>query len=428
MSDLNKQFETIEQKLDKTLSAQETATQKAESVEKKLGEVEGSVKAVKDTVDTVKSELSTQIKVVSDEVELIKRDSAKAIETKSQDNNKSFNQILGETIERNAQSIQDYRKEKGEVSFHMMPELKEKSGDKELLEVKAVGDMSIAANFQGATATALTQDVRGFNQLIESPYNRVWLGDILPGGTSGGSSILYPKENGTDGGAALWTDPTADKPQMDFNITGQTAYFKWLAGIVIIERGMLDDIPFLISYLQNKMLISLKTAENGFILNGSADTNPVTGLNGAATAYNGALTSKVDRIVDAAYGQLVEDTFEFYSPTHTILTPRDAVNIGLNKASGSGEYDLPDGSVAFANGKLQVAGLTNVTTTLVGSGNFIALDARATMFVRRLQPELRMFEDAALAKKNKVMFRIEERATLAVFNNKAIVKGTLAAV
>jgi hypothetical protein len=425
--ELNKQFETIEQKQDAIIEGQKQAKEAAETLK---SEVNRSIEGVTKSVETVTKSVETvqaEVKEIGKEVEIIKRDSAKAIETKSQENNKSFNQILGETIERNAQAIRDYRKEKGEVSFHMMPELKEKSGE-EKMEVKAVGDMSIAANFQGATATALTQDVRGFNQLIESPYNRVWLGDILPGGTSGGSSILYPKENGTDGGAALWTDPTADKPQMDFNITGQTAYFKWLAGIVIIERGMLDDIPFLISYLQNKMLISLKTAENGFILNGSADTNPVTGLNGAATAYNGALTSKVDRIVDAAYGQLVEDTFEFYSPTHTILTPRDAVNIGLNKASGSGEYDLPDGSVAFANGKLQVAGLTNVTTTLVGSGNFIALDARATMFVRRLQPELRMFEDAALAKKNKLMFRIEERATLAVFNNKAIVKGTLAAV
>jgi hypothetical protein len=38
--------------------------------------------------------------------------------------------------------------------------------------------------------------------------------------------------------------------------------------------------------------------------------------------------------------------------------------------------------------------------------------------------EIRMFEDAALAKKNKVMFRIEERVSMAIFNNDAIVKGT----
>jgi hypothetical protein len=47
------------------------------------------------------------------------------------------------------------------------------------------------------------------------------------------------------------------------------------------------------------------------------------------------------------------------------------------------------------------------------------------MFIRRMNPELRMFEDATLAKKNKIMFRIEERATVIGFNNKAIVKGLL---
>ena len=51
----------------------------------------------------------------------------------------------------------------------------------------------------------------------------------------------------------------------------------------------------------------------------------------------------------------------------------------------------------------------------------------ATMFIKRMQPELRLFDgDAQLARKNKVMFRIEERATLAIFNNAAIVKGALA--
>jgi hypothetical protein len=49
------------------------------------------------------------------------------------------------------------------------------------------------------------------------------------------------------------------------------------------------------------------------------------------------------------------------------------------------------------------------------------------MFIRRMSPELRMFEDSALAKKNKIMFRIEERATLIGFNDAAIVSGTLPA-
>lgn len=339
---------------------------------------------------------------------------------------KSFNDIIGEAIEKNADKISGYGKGQPEIKMDLMPEVKE-TGKEGKREVKAVGDMSVSVNFPTAGTSNMFADMRTAD-LIRQPYNRVWLSDILPNGSSNGRSVLYPKENGQDGAAALWEDPTTDKPQVDFNLTTQTAYFKWIAGIVIVDRDMLDDIPFLLSYIQNKMLISLKTAENAFILNGAVtQSEKVTGLRFAATAYTGSQTDAVKILLDAAWGQIVEDTNEFYSPTHAILRPRDAVNkIGLHQASGSGEFDLPAGSVAFSNGKLQVGGLDVVTTSQIPSNDFLVLDAAATMFIRRMVPELRLFEDATLAKKNKVMFRIEERATLAIFNNNAIVSGTLA--
>ncbi len=110
-----------------------------------------------------------------------------------------------------------------------------------------------------------------------------------------------------------------------------------------------------------------------------------------------------------------------------ILNPRDVVKIGLNKANGSGEYDLPQNSIAFAQGRLQIAGLDTVPTTSIDAGDFLALDRNAVMFVRRMNPEIRMFEDATLAKQNKVMFRVEERVAQVIFNTDAIVSGTLTA-
>jgi HK97 family phage major capsid protein len=389
------------------LEAKSKADAKAE-VEEQLKAVNASIEEVKkmkpevtaDELKSVKERLEVTIKAF-DQLQIILKDRKVPVNEKA----KTFNEALEETIKENADKIKNFKKGSQEVR----------------MEMKAVGDMSIGANFPNAGL--FNTDVR--SNLIPNPYNRVWLGDILPGGTSSGSSILYPKENGGEGGAAAWTDKTQDKAQMDFDLTGQSAYFKWIAGYVIIEREMLDDIDFLNSYLQMKMLISLKIAENDFILNGTGDANPVQGFNDVASAYNGAFTAPVDRIIDAAWGQLVEDTFDFYNPTNLILTPRNSVAIGLNKAAGSGEYDLPAGSVAFAAGKLGLADLGLVRTTEVGAGNFITFDKNATAFIKRLQPELRMFEDATLAKRNKIMFRVEERATLAIFNNAAIVKGTL---
>lgn len=318
---------------------------------------------------------------------------------------KSFNEYLAEAIEKNAEAIQGFKKGSPEVSIVM----------------KDVGNMSIAGNFTGSTP--FIQEVN--TSLITSPYNRVWLADLLPQATSKSNSVLYPKENGGEGGAAHWNGE-GNKAQMDFDLTSQSAFFKWIAGYVIIDREMLDDIQWLTAYLQQKMLVSLKTAENNFVLNGTAggDTNRVAGIHESATAYDGTYANFTEMIIDGAYGQIPTGTFDFYQPTNVVLNPRDTVAIGLNKASGSGEYDLPSNTVAFERGQLSIAGLQTVGTTSMVRNNWLAFDKNATMFLRRMSPEIRLFEDATLAKTNKVMFRIEERVTLAIFNDKALVKGT----
>jgi HK97 family phage major capsid protein len=318
---------------------------------------------------------------------------------------KSFNQNLAEAIRENADAIKSF--EKGDAPVN--------------ITLKTVGDMSIGANFPGATP--FIQEVQ--QNLVWNPYNRVWLADILPQATSTANSIIYPKENGQEGAVAFW-DKQGNKAQVDYDFTSETAFFKWLAGFVVVEREMLDDIDWLTGYLQQKLLIGLKTAENDFILNGTAEqTNPALGLLTSATAYDGDFTNPVDKVIDAAFGQIPTETDDFYQPTNVILNPRDVVKIGLNKATGSGEYDLPQNSVAFAQGRLQIAGLDTVPTTSIDADDFLALDRNAVMFVRRMNPEIRMFEDATLAKQNKVMFRIEERVAQVIFNTAAIVKGTL---
>lgn len=391
--DLTEKFEA-KSKVDLQAAIEKVETQYKGQSEK----IDTEIEAIK--ADFQKKSLAMQDHLDKLDIRLKQANGDKNLETKT------FNEYLAEVIMANKEAIQNFKKNSPELS----------------MEFKAVGDMSIAANFPGSTP--FTQDVR--NALIVNPYDRVWLSDYLPQGNTTKSSIIYPKENGGEGGASTWVVGSGNKPQMDFDLTTQTSYIKWIAGYVIVDRDMLDDIDWLLSYLQSKMLISLKVAENNFILNGTADSNPVQGLIDVATAYDGTFTAPVDKIVDAAYGQIPEDTFEFYQGNTAILNVRDGVKIGLNKAEGSGEYDLPPGTVAFENGRLRVAGLNIATTTQLGADNFLAFDRTATLLVNRLAPELRMFEDSTLAKQNKVMFRIEERITLVIFNDDAIVKGSLA--
>jgi HK97 family phage major capsid protein len=389
----------------------------------KVVNVEAQVKNVKDSLTETKTELSQSITVLKDAAdknqEALDKLIAKNKEIITGDKKeKSFNEILGETIEKNIEEIKSFRKGDNK-SFRLV------GIDENIEHLKAVGDMSTSGNFTGY-ANYVTDFRRN---IVEVPYNNVWLSDVIPNeASSSGASVMYPKENGGEGGAASWTDPTADKAQMDFDLTTQSAYFKWGAGYVIVGREMLDDIPFMTAYIQARMLRSLKTWENDFILNGTSDTNPVQGIADLATAYTGSYTDAVRMVLDAAYGQIPEDTNNFYNPTTLVMRPRRAVEIGLNQATGSGEFDLPQNSMAFNNGKLSLGGLQTVTTSQVGAQEGYAFDRNALMFIRRMSPELRMIEDATLAKKNKLMFRIEERATLIAFNNAAIVSFTLPAV
>lgn len=393
-NDLSKGFET-KSKVDIQTAISAFETKAKESQLEVKGAFDKDIEALKTDFQTKSNAMQDHLDKM--DIRLKQANGEKKIETKT------FNQILGEAIKENAEAIQSFKK-----------------GDNLVLELKTVGDMSIAANFPGSTPW--NQDVR--SALIQNPYDRVWLSDYLPQGNTTKGSIIYPKENGGEGGAATWV--SGDKSQIDFDLTSQSAFVKWIAGFVIVDREMLDDIDWVASYIQSKMLISLKVAENNFILNGTSDSNPVDGLLDVATAYNGSYIAAVDKIVDAAYGQIPEETFEFYQGNTAILNVRDAVAIGLNKAEGSGEYDLPPGTVAFQNGRLSVAGLNIATTTQLEADTFLAFDKTATLLVNRLAPELRMFEDSTLAKQNKVMFRIEERITLAIFNDAAIVTGSLA--
>ncbi len=375
------------------------------------------LEALKTSLAEIKTAADANQKVI--DAFVIEKKSAKGGNIKE----KTFNEILCETIERNADKIRNYKTGQ-DFTFDLLPELKKDNGKD--VEVKVVGDMSLSANFPGADSLYSDR----LSTFVETPVNRVDIAALLPSGNSSGSSVVYPKENGTgEGGVATWT--TGDKALIDWDLLPVTAPWKTPAGVVIIDRFMLDDIPFLTSWIQSRMLVSLINARNTLILNGD-DTAPILpGMQDVASPYNGIFTGTtttiaIKKLIDSAYGQIPDATQDMYRGNLIILNTRDQVNLGLNTATGSGEFDLPAGSVAFSNGTLVIGGLRTVgiAAPTMPNGTFYSLDTASTMVVTRMQPELRMF-DQPYARQNKIMFRIEQRLTVLFFNNAAIIKGVL---
>lgn len=297
-----------------------------------------------------------------------------------------------------------------------------KSGEKaSIVLTKAAEDLD-PANFSGDSLEIATTDrARG---LYMQPYMPQWFRNLLPQGSTSKGTIQYLKENGDVGAAGVWdgTGVIADldaKPGTAPLFDDVTENVIWIAGITRVKRDMLDDIEWLQGYLARRLTTGrtgLWVAENVQIFNKLAANS---------TPYDGDKTIPVEMIYDAAFGQLADNYY--FNPT-ILMNNRDLVSlIALNKADGSGEYDLPPGTVVVINGQLTIAGARVIGAPNVTAGTALVYDASATEFISRMSPEVRFFEeDRDNVIKNLVTVRAEERILPIVYDEKGVIEVTFA--
>lgn len=318
----------------------------------------------------------------------------------------SFKSAIGDTLEEGKSDLVGMAKNKKTRNLS--------------LDIKAVGDMTFS-NFGTGAYAAVTTETRP--TLYQSPFSPLWLRNILPNATTDSAAIQYLRANGGEGAVAVWDETPVEgvvpiKPQVDFDFELVTDTVDWIAGWTRIPRSMLEDVSWLRGYLSQQLIYGpqgLFVAENG-VITAALDANSV--------AYDGTNTSLIEQVYDAAFGQLRDF---YFSPTHILANHRDVVNeIMLNKASGSGEYDLPVGTVLIVDGQLTVGGVPVIGVPNIAPGEFYVLDNTQTQFVSRMSPELRFFEeDRDNVIKNLITARVEERAAVLIFNENAIIKGTV---
>lgn len=263
------------------------------------------------------------------------------------------------------------------------------------------------------------------NDMIVIDRDTFHMRDIIPIGGTSSDTIKYPREGAKSGdGPAPWgrgadIASTASKPLFEPNLDIISTPVEWIAGIMRLPIEMLADLPFLTSYLQNFARAELLEAEDNQILNGNGTSPQLDGIIPNSTAYDGARSVLIEQIVDANIRQLGAYNT---SGTDVILNPSEIVEIVLNKAVGSGEYDNPQGVVGYVNGQLNIAGLNARTTNQMAVGEFLVGNFKHAQLFQRLAPQLRFFEqDQDNVVKNLVTVRIEERIALAILKTTSFV-------
>lgn len=262
-------------------------------------------------------------------------------------------------------------------------------------------------------------------QPITNPYSAFHYRDIIPRGSTSEGILSYPKEGVTTGAADSWMhtgDSTVSKPEIAPSLSPYTVSVNWIAGLIKgIPVDMLEDLPWLTSFLQQKAMNELMKAEDLQIQEGTGVNPDLDGFfNGTnATAYDGTETKIFAQIIDAAYRQIANSS---YNANRAVISNADKVSILLNTESGAG-YNLPQGSISIVNGQLNFAGLDVVSNAYLDPGQALIGDFNESQFVIRSNPRLRFFEQNETdAEKNQIMIRIEERVALAIFSNLAFVK------
>lgn len=378
--------------------ATDVAKETLKSVDEKVKEItekfEGQVKDLtsKEEVENVKKELNKSISELQAKVKAMKQ-------TTVEEKSTSLHSVISSTISENVETL------KG---------LKEKS----VIEItKAVTD----ASFTGGALANQTTDVR--RNLYSSPYSPIYLRNIFPNVTTDSGIITIPQVQEITGAVAAWARGTGEegadveKPEVSPIYKDIQVAMEWIAGFTTVNRELLLNVNYLQASITNTLLYS----RNGLF---AAENKKITDyLSTNAIAYGGSKTVALEKIIDAAFNQLLGN---YFNPTHILMNQADYLtHIKLNKASGSGEYDLPNELLRGFTGSGLETNIQVVPVPTLAAGTAYVVSAPEFEFISRLSPQLEVspHHDKNFTF-NKVTFRIEEMAGFVAKDLNAMVKVT----
>jgi HK97 family phage major capsid protein len=340
---------------------------------------------------------------------------ASDIQAKHAEVQKDFDKALAEINEKSKAQLPTQRKNFG---WSLAETLKDSHSDM-VKNIKAGRGMEMNMKaFDYNDFTGYEPFVTDFRDPILNKYESFHYRNILPSGTMGGEFVKYPKETTQVGGADTWAYGDGAKPEIEPKMTTYQADATWIAGLIKeVPISMIEDLSWMTSFLSQKGRNEVLKKEDTWIQGILTDA-------GNSEAYDGSKTNIVDILIDAAFRQLKDN---LHNPNGIVISNADYVNILLNKASTSGEYDLPAVStVNPTTGLLQLVGLPVYAHSYFSQGEGLVGDWMEAQLLTRSAPRIRFFDqNSDNAEKNVILVRIEERVALPVFYDNAFITVTL---
>lgn len=370
---------------------------------------EDAISQVKGEVDTLSEKLK---KSESEKAEMQKQLdglSAKANELPLHGQVKSFEQNLAEGLGKKADALKKY---------------KEGEGKGFTIDMKAVGNMASATSFTGSYLVPPTV-VPG---VLPKMYEETHVRQLLPNGTTNSNTIRYIQDNGGEGGPTMVAEG-ATKPQIDRDLEIKDAPVRKVATYFRLPEEMVEDAPYISSFLSQVGVEEVNIVEDAQILYGDGTGQNISGFNTVGTAFAAGTSIVADAnefdVLGAAKKQL--RVSKFGGQLVGLVSPVNYYDMKYKRKDTTNNYLFQGGGNGINVG-LNVDGISIIEHTAVTAGDFFVFSPRAAAIFDRTGMSVRFYDqDQDNAIKNLITIVIEKRFAMPVYYPGAIIKGTFAA-
>jgi HK97 family phage major capsid protein len=290
------------------------------------------------------------------------------------------------------------------------------------IEVDAKATLTTAA---GGVGLVQPQYLPGVLPLL---FQRLTVADLMPNGTAAGNSIIYMRESAVTNAAATVAEGGL-KPASDINYAQVTETFKKIANTLKISDEMLQDVPYVQSQVNNRLVFFVQQKEEQQLLSGAGTGSELLGLLNRP-GLTAAQAKATDSALDAIYKDITKIRVNsFLDPTAIVMHPTDWQGIRLGKdangqyfaggpftgAYGVGSSNMNDRSILGDQANLWGLPVVVTTSATVGTAVIGAFATGAEVFRKGgiTVEATNSNENDFLT--NLIAIRAEERLALAVY-------------
>lgn len=297
-------------------------------------------------------------------------------------------------------------------------------------EYKASTDSQFTGGPTGIYGDVLTEVDR---TVVPAVRRRLTVADLLGKGTISGQAITYFVEGALEGNFGFVAE-SGTKPQMHFvDPTVVTDALKEIAGWIRVHDNMIEDLDFVVTEINQRLLYQLGLFEEDALLNGAGTGSTLLGILNRSGIQTETAADNTDN-ADAIFRALTKvSTGSGMDADAIVINPLDYQDLRLSKDANGQYFGGGFFSGPYGNGAVVIEpplwGRTTVVTPAVAAGTVLvgAFAQAATLYRKggvRVESTNSNQDDFI---KDLVTIRAKERVALAVRKPAGFVEVTLSA-